>query len=29
MGNFFMQDFNTWKRNEKQIADVLFIGIEF
>ncbi len=29
IGNIFMQDFNTWKGNEKQIDDVLLIGIEF
>lgn len=27
--NYFVEDFETWKQNFKQIDDILFIGIEF
>ena len=27
--NFFIQDFEDWMKNAKQIDDVLLIGIEF
>ena len=29
VGNIFMHDFNSWKGNEKQIDDILLIGIQF
>lgn len=29
IGNIFIQDFNNWKGDEKQIDDILLIGIEF
>ena len=29
MGNLFIQEINKWKGNQKQIDDILFIGIEF
>ncbi len=29
IASFFVKDFNDWKQDNKQIDDVLLIGIEF